>query len=36
MLNTCKSSENRFAEDFGPMQNEESGERVSNAWATWP
>ena len=35
MLNTCKSNEKPRIESFGRKGEEESGERVSNAWATY-
>ena len=35
MLNTCKSNEKLCLDSFGKKSEEESGERVSNAWATY-
>ena len=35
MLNTCKSNEKLRLDSFGMTSEEESGERVSNAWATY-
>jgi hypothetical protein len=36
VLNECESSENQLNEAFGNNDSGESGEQVSNTWATYP